>query len=265
MTDLQPILGEPGKLSFIGTAAKDRKDWLLQGRAALTVSGENALPFEGAEGPVKVSIGQPDIAFTGDLKIASLLGRISAAAPLFGDTTALHAEGRYDRTTQRIVFDKTDAALSSGRIGVTGTVGLAERTLDLSGTLATALDPLPGGTRGQLSGPFSVTGALTRPAVDFSFAAKDLAGLPDPLVQLTGTAPTLQGLAAGEVRRAGYFLRAACRTAGRGHRGGQLGLVRQQRCARLAHTVRTGHRWWLGSHAWSCTSPAWWPLRRPSL
>jgi translocation and assembly module TamB len=192
VTDLQPILGEPGKLSFIGTAAKDRKDWLLQGKAALTVSGKNALPFEGAEGPVKVSIGQPDIAFTGDLKIASLLGRISAAAPLFGDTTALHAEGRYDRTTQRIVFDKTDAALSSGRIGVTGTVELAERTLDLSGTLATALDPLPGGTRGQLSGPFSVTGALIRPAVDLSFAAKDLAGLPDPLVQLTGTAPTLK-------------------------------------------------------------------------
>ncbi|WP_321489138.1 translocation/assembly module TamB domain-containing protein [uncultured Hyphomonas sp.] len=192
VTDLQPVLGEPGKLSFIGTAAKDRKDWLLQGKAALKVSGENALPFEGAEGPVKISIGQPDIAFTGDLKIARLLGRVSAAAPLFGDTTALHTEGRYDRTTQRIILDKTGAALSSGRVGVTGTVDLADRTLDLSGTLATALDPLPGGARGQLSGPFSVTGALTRPAVDFSLAAKNLAGLPDPLVQLTGTAPTLK-------------------------------------------------------------------------
>ncbi|MEZ6001250.1 translocation/assembly module TamB domain-containing protein [Hyphomonas sp.] len=192
VTDLQPLLGEPGKLSFIGTAAKDRKDWLLQGKAALQVSGENALPFERAAGPVKVSIGQPNIGFTGDLKLTRLLGRVSAAAPLFGETTALHAEGRYDRTAQQIVLDKTDAILATGHAGVTGTIDLAENRLDLSGSLATALDPLPGGVRGQLSGPFTVTGALARPAIDFSLAARDLAGLPDPLVQLTGTAPALK-------------------------------------------------------------------------
>jgi translocation and assembly module TamB len=191
VTDLQPILGEPGKLSFIGKAAKDRKDWLLQGKAGLKVSGENAIPFERAEGPVKVSIGQPDIAFTGDLKITNLLGRVSAAAPLFGETTALHAEGRYDRAAQRLILEQTDAALSKGRVGATGTIVLAENRLDLSGTLTTALDPLPGGASGQLSGPFSLSGALARPAIEFSLAAKDLADLPDPLLQLTGTAPTL--------------------------------------------------------------------------
>ena len=191
VTDLQPILGEPGKFSFIGTAAKDRKDWLLQGKAGLKVSGENAIPFEQAEGPVKVSIGRPDIAFTGDLKITNLLGRISAAAPLFGETTALRAEGRYDRATQRFMLEQTDAALSKGRVGATGTIDLAESRLDLSGTLTTALDPLPGGASGQLSGPFSLSGALARPAIEFSLAAKDLADLPDPLLQLTGTAPTL--------------------------------------------------------------------------
>nr|WP_321361568.1 translocation/assembly module TamB domain-containing protein [uncultured Hyphomonas sp.] len=192
VTDLQPILGEPGKLSFIGTAAKDRDDWLLQGKTGLQVSGENAFPFEQANGPVKVTIGQPDITFTGDLKITRLLGRVSAAAPLFGDTTPLHAEGRYDRAARQLVFDKTDAVLSKGRVGVTGTIDLAKQTLDLSGTLDTAIDPLPGGTRGQLTGPFSVTGALTQPAIDIDLAASELAGLPDPLVQLTGTAPTLK-------------------------------------------------------------------------
>lgn len=192
VTDLQPLLGEPGKLSFIGTAAKDRDDWLLQGKAGLQVSGENALPFEQAEGPVKVTIGQPDITFAGDLKITRLLGRVSAAAPLFGETTAVYTEGRYDRAAQQLVLGQTDAALSKGRVGVAGTIDLAERTIDLSGTLATALDPLPGGARGQLTGPFSITGALARPAIDCSLAARDLAGLPDPLVQLTGTAPTLK-------------------------------------------------------------------------
>ena len=192
VTDLQPILGEPGQLTFTGTAAKDRDDWLLQGKTGLKVSGKNALPFEQANGPVKVTIGQPDITFTGDLKITRLLGRISAAAPLFGETTPLHAEGRYDRAARQLVFDQTDAVLSKGRVGVAGTIDLAAQTLDLSGTLDTAIDPLPGGTRGQLTGPFSVTGALTRPAIDLNLAARDFAGLPDPLVQLSGTAPTLQ-------------------------------------------------------------------------
>ena len=112
VTDLQPLLGEPGKLSFTGIAVKDRKDWLLQGQAGLDVSGEEALPFERAEGPLKVSVGEENIAFTGDLKLTSLLGRVSAAAPVFGETTALHAEGYYARAASRVVLEKADAALA---------------------------------------------------------------------------------------------------------------------------------------------------------
>jgi translocation and assembly module TamB len=193
VTDTQMLLGEPGRLSFTGKAAKDRDDWLLQGNARLKVSGDNALPFEQAEGPVRVTLGQSAIAFTGDLKLANLLGKVSAAAPLFGETTALHAEGSYDLTASRVLLDKVDATLARGSVSTAGTIDLAApRTLNLTGTLTTALDPLPGATRGSISGPFSVTGALTQPAIDFTLSGSQLAGLPDPLVQLTGTAPTLK-------------------------------------------------------------------------
>nr|WP_321441566.1 translocation/assembly module TamB domain-containing protein [uncultured Hyphomonas sp.] len=191
VTDLQPLLGEPGKLAYTGIAAKDGKDWLLQGKAGLDVSGDAALPFKRAEGPLKVTIGQDDIRFTGDLKLTRLLGNVSAAAPLFGESTLLHAEGSYDRAARRVVFEKADAALAKGRLSANGTIDLSARTLDLTGTLATALGGLAGNMRGQVSGPFSVTGGLTRPAVEFSLAASDFAGLPDPLLQLTGTAPEL--------------------------------------------------------------------------
>ncbi|KJS24806.1 MAG: hypothetical protein VR75_13560 [Hyphomonadaceae bacterium BRH_c29] len=191
MTDIQPLLGEPGTFAFTGNAAQDRKDWLLQGNAKLTVSGEGALPFKQAEGPVRVTIGQPDITFSGDLKTTGLLASVDAAAPLFGKTTALHVAGTYDRTARLVTLAETRAELAKGNVTTTGTIDLATQKLDLSGTLATALDPMSGSVRGRVSGPFSVSGALAKPAIGFKLTAADLAGLPAPLIEATGTAPSV--------------------------------------------------------------------------
>ena len=207
VTDIEPLLGEPGSLAFTGTAAQDGKDWLLQGKAALSVSGEQALPFEKAEGPVRVTIGQPDIAFTGDLRATNLLANAGVAADLIGETSAVHVIGKYDRTAQLLTFDDAEATFATGGMTAAGTIDLDGKAYDLSGTLTTALDPLPGSTRGRVSGPFAVTGALSRPAIELNLAATGLAGLPDPLLAASGTTPTLS--ASLQVKEGGLGVRSA--------------------------------------------------------
>jgi len=192
MTDIQPLLGEPGTFAFTGNAAQDRKDWLLQGNAKLNVSGESALPFEQAEGPVRITIGQPDITFSGDLKATGLLASLDAAAPLFGKTTALHLAGRYDRTARLLTLADTSAELPQGNVTTTGTIDLATQKLDLSGTLDTALDPLPGSVSGRASGDFTVNGNLGKPAIGVNLAASNLAGLPAPLIEAAGAGPSVR-------------------------------------------------------------------------
>ena len=211
VSDIQPLLGEPGSLSFSGTATQDRKDWLLQGKAALGVSGEHALPFERVEGPVRVSVTQTDIAFSGDLTVAKPLASLGSAAGLFGDTSTLHTAGRFDRAGHALILDSAEASLANGTVSTAGTIDLAGKQLDLKGSLSTALDPLPGGARGRISGPFSVSGALSKPAIDLNLAASDLAGLPAPLLDATGRAPGLRaalqvvegGLKIGSARLSG--------------------------------------------------------------
>ena len=69
-----------------------------------------------------------------------LAGSYIQGSYVFGETTALRAEGYYARTARQLVFEKADAALAKGRLSANGTIDLSARMLDLSGTLATALD-----------------------------------------------------------------------------------------------------------------------------
>ena len=207
IADISPLLSEPGSLSFTGTAAQDGKDWLFQGKSTLSVSGKHAFPFERAWGPIKATLTQTDLAFTVDLKAEKAFAGNDALAGLMGETSALHVAGRYDRASQLLSFGESDVALAAGRVSTTGTIDLAGKSLDLKGTLSTALDALPGGTRGQLSGPFSVKGPLGTPDVEVNLAASDFSGLPAPLDEAVGAAPTLN--AALHVQKGGLRIDSA--------------------------------------------------------
>lgn len=191
LTDIQPLLGEAGTLAFTGTAAQDDDAWLLQGKTALAVSGEQTLPFERAEGPVRISLTNSDVDFSGDLAITAPLARAGAAGGLLGGKSNLHVAGKYDRTGNIVTLSEADATLAEGHISTAGTVDLAQKRIDLSGDLMTALAPLPGDAGGQVNGPYSVRGALGKPAIEIRLAASDLTGLPAPLLQATGPAPCL--------------------------------------------------------------------------
>lgn len=207
MSDVEPLLGEPGTFAFSGTAAQDRKDWLLQGKAALGVSGEHAIPLQQAEGPVRITLTDSAVAFSGDLKATKPLGRIDAVADLVGETSDVRLSGQYDRAARVLSFDQAEATLATGGLTTSGTIDLAGKTLNLSGTLSTALDPLPGSTRGRVSGPFTVTGALTRPAIELTLAGSNFAGLPDPVLSATGPSPALR--ASLEVKEGGLKIASA--------------------------------------------------------
>ena len=192
ITGTSSLLNEPGELTFTGTAAQDREDWLLQGKAGLSVSGEEALPFRKAEGPVKVTLSKDAVAFSGDLKTTGLLAGTDAVADLMGETSSVRLAGTYDRAGQILTLSSADATLAAGSATAAGTLDLSQKTIDLTGNLSAALDALPGGMRGRVAGPYALTGTLTKPAIELNMTAENLAGLPEALIDATGTAPALR-------------------------------------------------------------------------
>lgn len=212
--DIEPLLGEPSKVSFTGTAAQERDAWRLQGVAGLSVKPDSTLPFERAEGPVKLMLAKKDIEFVADLNVAKPMARTQVAADLIGATTTIHLAGRIDRSGQTITLDSSEATLATGQVSASGQIDLSGKRMDIGGTLSTALTPLPGDVRGDVTGPFSVIGSFDKPAIDLNLAIRDLSGLPEILTDATGPAPTVRaaltlqegGIKIGSARLAGQRL-----------------------------------------------------------
>jgi hypothetical protein len=205
-------------------------------------------PSKRAEGPVKVSIAQPDIRFTGDLKMTNLLGNVSAAAPLFGETTALRAEGYYARAARRSYWRRPTLRWLEGRVSA-----MAPSTFQKTGWTCPARSrPRSTGCRRRKRTGLRAILAERRPDP------------PDRGVQPRGkrlcrparsAAPAdrhraqTRRIAQGQIRRAERRLGDAGRRARQGDGERRLGLVRHERVARSHRPVRPGQRRWLGRHA----------------
>jgi len=192
ITDVSSLLNEPGELTFRGTAAQNREDWLLRGRAGLSVSGEEAIPFRKTEGPVKITLSKDTVALSGDLKTTGLLARTGAVADLIGETSSIRLAGTYDRAGQVLTLGSANAALAAGSVSAAGTLDLSQKTMNLTGNLSAALEGLPGSMRGRVSGPYALSGALTKPVIELNLTAANLTGLPEMLIDATSTSPALR-------------------------------------------------------------------------
>ena len=190
LTETQPVLGTPGRLTFTGTAAEDGESWRLQGNGKLDTDGGN-LPFKSAEGPLKAIYSPAKVTFSGDLTVLEAFADNATLTKLIGTSAPLSTAGSYDRATGQLTLDKADLGLKSGKLKARGSVQTNSRTLDLKGELTTQLSALPGGYGGTLTAPVTVTGPFATPQIKLTAKTQKLSGLPAPLDDLAGTAPTL--------------------------------------------------------------------------
>ncbi|MEZ5997940.1 MAG: translocation/assembly module TamB domain-containing protein [Hyphomonas sp.] len=190
LADTRALLGHKSAMAFQGTAAHEAEGWALAGHATLTGDGSNTLPFSQLSGPVTVRLGTGDIAFQGALTAVDPFARQKDLARLFGVSSGVSVTGKYLRDTSQIDLQSAFIDLADGSVSAKGRIDPQDRSLDIRGTVETALGRLPGAMGGRISGPVNLHGPFDRIRIDSSLTSRGLSGLPDIAAELVGASPS---------------------------------------------------------------------------
>ncbi|MEZ5945626.1 MAG: translocation/assembly module TamB domain-containing protein [Hyphomonas sp.] len=192
LSDTSALLRHQSSIAFKGTAAKEKDHWALAGHATLTGDGSATLPFSQLSGPVSAEAQDDAVPFEVSLTAADPFPRAPAIAGIFGTSAPVSVTGRYVRKESRIDIETALAGLADGTASAKGSIDLRGQSLDLQGAVESALNRLPGGYGGRISGPVSLKGEFRNLTVDANFSSRGLSGLPDTALELVGASPSVR-------------------------------------------------------------------------